>query len=116
MPYVDRKRKIKNNIKWRKTKKGKLWYRKWIKEWRLKHPDEWKPRYYKNKYGLTLEQIEQMKLVQNYKCYICNKEKKLVVDHCHVTNKVRHLLCIQCNVRLGWYESNMEKINEFIIY
>lgn len=38
---------------------------------------------------------------QDGKCAICEKEKKLAVDHDHETEKVRGLLCLDCNTSLG---------------
>ena len=69
------------------------------------------------KYGITLEDQEQMLREQNNKCAICGKEiflfgssKKLTahVDHDHKTGKVRGLLCDKCNRGLGFFRDNEE--------
>lgn len=57
------------------------------------------------KFGLTLEIFDQLHKKQEGRCAICGaheKEKKfLVVDHCHETQKIRGLLCQQCNSAIG---------------
>lgn len=71
------------------------------------------------KYGISIEEYNQMLDSQNYTCYICNKpvkdNKRLHIDHDHSTGKVRGLLCSKCNGALGWYENNFEKINEYLV-
>jgi len=61
----------------------------------------------KMKYGLSLEQIEQMKKDQNFKCKICKVETRLAVDHCHTSGRIRGLLCIKCNTGLGMFLDNV---------
>lgn len=60
----------------------------------------------KKLYGITLDQYNQMFTNQNGNCAICKRnqsefEKKLHVDHCHATGKVRGLLCSTCNQAIG---------------
>lgn len=59
------------------------------------------------KYDLTTAQYEEMLAAQNGVCTICEQppnEMALCVDHDHVTNKVRALLCRSCNIRAGWVD------------
>ena len=77
-------------------------------------------RVYKKKYGITLAQYDEMLAAQNGKCKICGSDKagtigqNFAVDHCHTTGKVRGLLCINCNARLGWYEVYSAKAEEYL--
>lgn len=59
-------------------------------------------------YGLTQEQYDGMLAQQKKCCAICGTKdpggrwKRFQVDHCHTTNKVRGLLCVNCNRALGY--------------
>ena len=50
------------------------------------------------------------------KCGICDKEKKLVFDHCHKKNIFRGYLCDCCNRSLGCFGDNMNGIELVINY
>jgi hypothetical protein len=56
-------------------------------------------------YGISLEQYLQMLEKQENKCAICDikltKDRHTCVDHCHSTNKIRGILCTNCNILLG---------------
>lgn len=68
-----------------------------------------KKEYHKNyrletKYGINIDQFNEMYEQQNGCCDICKTavpENKIVVDHHHKTGTVRKLLCHNCNVILG---------------
>jgi len=62
----------------------------------------------KREYGITTGQYNEMLEEQEGKCAICYRTRKLVVDHCHKTRKVRSLVCRPCNLGLGAFEDNNE--------
>ncbi len=77
----------------------------------------------KKRYGISLDDYNKMFKSQRGECKICktlnskNKNsKKLYVDHCHITKKVRGLLCHDCNVVLGRIKDNKEWLNRALNY
>lgn len=81
---------------------------------RAKNPDKYRDADLRRVYNITLRQYNFLLEQQDFKCAICKKHKSefkdnLCVDHCHMTNKIRGLLCKKCNAGLGQY-------NDMIIY
>ena len=77
----------------------------------------------KKRYGITHDDYLVMLGSQNGKCKICgttetkNKNQNyLSVDHCHKTNKIRGLLCDDCNNALGRIEDDLTRANNIIKY
>lgn len=68
-----------------------------------------------NKYGITLEEYNEM---AKDGCDICSKtnEQNLVVDHDHETGKVRGVLCTMCNTGLGKLGDNVEGLTRALEY
>lgn len=61
-------------------------------------------------YGISVDEYNALLLKQFGLCALCNLPetaqikgvlKKLAVDHCHDTKKVRGLLCLNCNMGIG---------------
>lgn len=69
-------------------------------------------------YGIAFETFTKMVQEQNGACYICRKIPKsgLVIDHDHVTGKVRKLLCHRCNMALGYGKEDPNVFNRMISY
>lgn len=74
----------------------------------------------KNRYGI--EEFDYNKLLtnQNGVCAICKQppkeNKRLDVDHCHTTKKLRGLLCNNCNRGLGHFKDSQELLLKAKIY
>ena len=70
------------------------------------------------RYGLTIEQYDQMLFEQSYVCAICHKpcSKALAVDHDHKTGAVRGLLCMNCNHGLGKFKDDPNLLMAAIKY
>lgn len=75
----------------------------------------------RSNYKMSIEDYDNMLLQQNNQCAICkiNKNKlnrKLDVDHCHTSGKVRKLLCRSCNVSLGRLNEDVFTLTNMIEY
>lgn len=68
------------------------------------------------KYGLTLETYNKMYDKQDGKCAICTRDLRLVVDHCHDSLVVRGLLCNGCNLGIGYFEDDVDRMKSAIKY
>lgn len=72
------------------------------------------------KYGITLVEFEAMVLEQGGVCAICHEPnysgKRLVVDHCHDTGRVRGLLCNGCNGGIGLLKDSVLRLESAINY
>ena len=73
-------------------------------------------RYFK----ITPEQYEQMLKSQNGVCKTCGEKclsgRNLAVDHCHVSGKIRGLLCSKCNRAIGLLNDSPELIKRVADY
>ncbi len=90
--------------------------------------------YYRRTYGMTMVQLEQLLVLQQERCAICNRHWKncaaskhsryeivflqhLYVDHDHATGKVRGLLCNNCNSAIALLNENpdwIESANQYV--
>jgi hypothetical protein len=129
---IDREKYLSGKGKEIATQGYKKWYRenreycieqnkKWRsenKEYRLKYSRE----HSLKKYGMTSADYERMALAQNNKCKICGNHKpntlvvRFFIDHCHKTNIVRGLLCGSCNLGIGQFGDDTERMLRAIEY
>jgi hypothetical protein len=75
----------------------------------------------KRKFDISEDDYTKMLVDQNYCCSICGRNelefsRRLAVDHCHNTGKVRGLLCFNCNNGLGRFKDSTRLLNEAIKY
>jgi len=99
-----------------KTKYPEI-YKAHVKRSNRKHA---RSNHLKYTYGITKDQYNSLLQLQNELCAICQQKetihKYLLVDHDHLTNKIRGLLCSNCNVALGRFKYNTEVIMMAIKY
>ena len=71
----------------------------------------------KKKYSITLKVFEDLLLKQNKKCAICGLlMRRICVDHCHKTKKVRELLCNKCNSGIGQFNDDLDLLDKARAY
>lgn len=84
------------------------------------HPERWFKNRLLREFGITVEDYEAMLAAQGGVCAICAKEcrsgRRLAVDHDHVTGVVRGLLCLHCNLALGKFDDDPERIERALAY
>lgn len=83
--------------------------RRWSFEYRLK-----------TVYGMSRVEYDALLNKQQGRCAVCGTKevkgiaKQMHVDHCHVSGKIRGLLCMRCNTALGWYEKNAQAVINYL--
>jgi hypothetical protein len=76
----------------------------------------------KAKYGIDANEYQRMLFFQGGTCAICGTTKpgkhykRMPVDHCHKTGKVRGLLCADCNAMLGIAHESPEVLRKAARY
>jgi len=107
--------------------------RRWRKENRDRHYANKKRHYLKNRdrillkwrlkvHGISVETWNSLLKDQGNKCASCGRDGAdsmhghLYIDHCHATDRVRGLLCNQCNIALGHSHDDCSLIESAIEY
>jgi hypothetical protein len=88
----------------------------WKKAHRVRAARSSRNSWLRRKYGISLLDFNKMAKAQNDKCWICQRRKKLGVDHCHKTNRVRKLLCVYCNGVVGVAEKHIHFTKRLSVY
>jgi hypothetical protein len=72
------------------------------------------------KYGLEPGEYDRMLKAQGDGCAICKqpcaRERRLSVDHCHATGRVRGLLCQNCNAAIGMFKEDVALLYRAVEY
>ena len=80
--------------------------------------DKANARQIKYRYGITIEERDNIVETQNGLCAICDIDisNKPYIDHCHDTGKVRGMLCMNCNAGLGAFKDSPEIFQKALDY
>jgi hypothetical protein len=126
--YVRKSGIIRSQCKSCEKESAHSWNKANREKYRLNGRNEYKQnkRNHKNRklkaeYGITVDEYESKLISQNFSCSICKTHQSelkysLNVDHDHLTNEVRDLLCSPCNQLLGLAKENKEILNASIDY
>jgi hypothetical protein len=106
MAYKDPDKQSKYHKKWKSEHKEE--YREYNRKWVSNNRDKQKASNLKHKYDMKLSEFNLMRELQGDRCIVCDAgfTTSPCVDHCHVTGKVRGLLCATCNLMLGYAQDD----------
>ena len=86
------------------------------------HKHENKPKarraHLKHCFGISPAEYDALLAKQNGVCAICRRRSKrrLCVDHCHLTGRIRGLLCHSCNLALGYLKDDQASLVAALAY
>jgi hypothetical protein len=89
---------------------------KYEKERRKEKPEAFRAIQLKRRYGMSLDDFDQMLKAQGGLCALCLTKPAVDVDHCHSNGKVRALLCRACNLGLGMFSDKPEMLRKAASY
>jgi Autographiviridae endonuclease VII len=106
-----------------------------MREWRKKYPERaalhrsrWKAAHpekvlsYKllHTFGITLETFRDLEAAQLGRCAICGGTNSsghaLALDHDHKSGRIRGLLCRKCNLGVGYFGDDPERLRAAASY
>jgi hypothetical protein len=89
---------------------------------RERHGRSWtRAKYVKQFYGLTLEDVQALRVRQRHRCPICDEpldpaDDQAAIDHCYRTGLVRGVLHPICNVGLGHFSDDPQRLRRTASY
>ena len=95
--------------------------KKYNKEYNDQNKDDFRNYHLVKNYNITLNEYNELFLKQEGKCAICGRHQSelkhtLHVDHSHTTGLVRGLLCVKCNIGLGYVNDDIEILSKMVCY
>jgi len=95
-------------------------HRQKSREWAQNNKETVRFYYVKRTYGISKDDWHVILAKQNNKCAICDTYSDdkgfFHTDHCHISKKIRGLLCINCNTILGHSKDNIKILENAINY
>lgn len=88
---------------------------------KCKHHQGWQrfEHFYYHKSSNSYDDFNNLLTQQNHQCAICRikqSDQHFDIDHCHITGKVRGLLCRSCNMGLGYFKDSPSLLNQAADY
>ncbi len=99
--------------------------REYGRQWRLRHPMAWRAKYIKKAFGISEDEFEERLRLQKNLCGLCG-EKMMplgrlsylspVLDHDHASDKLRDFIHRRCNIGLGLFLDDPNRLLAAIDY
>ena len=72
--------------------------------------------YMRRKFNLSESEYEE--LIKHNNCQVCGRDisNKKCIDHCHSKEKIRGVLCNNCNTALGLVNDDVQILSKLIQY
>lgn len=91
------------------------------KQYIITHKKERESARIKRNHNLSLNEYNIMLEKQNNNCCICGETLKTgsggrAIDHCHISGRIRGIVCQPCNVTMGLLKENTETLQSMITY
>ena len=106
--------------------KCKICAKKHLDEWKSKNPERYadaqRKCHLRQTFGISTEEYNAMFAAQGNVCAICLKAPRDPrgfhphIDHCHISGKVRGILCHKCNQGLGQFSDNVDVMMSAVRY
>lgn len=122
--WAERRRRLREEINAEKRRRYKEnedirdYYKRQARAWKAKNPSK-ALAHDLAAYGMSLDEYQELIKRQGRRCAICGAKqngRRLSVDHCHVSKKVRGLLCSSCNFGLGIFKDNPKLLLKAVAY
>lgn len=106
----------------RKTREGRIAY---YTHKNAQNKDKRRASELKIKFGMTVDQFQEMVRSQKGLCAVCNKPetavhngiaRQLSIDHCHASGGIRDLLCSNCNRGIGYLQDDPHVLRSAVAY
>ena len=92
----------------------------WYKDYYTRNSDKYRDREIVLRYGITREQVNDLRSRQKGLCVICDTAlaggRHEHIDHCHDTGAVRGILCSECNTGIGKLGDDPAKLRKAADY
>jgi hypothetical protein len=115
MPFKDPQKQRESEKRYKERNAEKVKMRDKI--YRANHKVETRSYHVKRNYGISIVQYDYMLASQNWRCAICNNlatpHVRLAIDHCHITGRIRGLLCHKCNPKVEKFEAYLKRPDPF---
>jgi hypothetical protein len=104
-------------VPYKDPEKYRAYHRGKWKRYSKKNKSKIRAKNFRDRYGIEVEDYEALKEQQGGKCAICETTGRvLYVDHCHSTQKLRGLLCQQCNTGIGMLQDSIKVLKKAVRY